>query len=261
VRAFHLSLIALLTLDLVGCSDCESDATTEQPPESETGGAETGESAERPEGPQSDTPIAEQMAEHFTKVLDARAAIIRGDLDAAKVAGQALADEEPTANIPDNWAPHVTALRETARTLAGAQDLDAAALAVGKLGVACGSCHAAVGATIELADAPAPTGDDVATHMLRHQWGADRLWEGLTGPADDRWSGGAGALVEAPLHPSAIAANQTVPPEIAAIGEQVHTLGRNAQQAENADQRAQFYGELLVTCAACHTKLEGAPGH
>ncbi|MBZ0120432.1 MAG: hypothetical protein K8H88_25800, partial [Sandaracinaceae bacterium] len=91
------------------------------------------------------------------------------------------------------------------------------------------------------------------------QWALDRMWEGLMAPADDRFIAGAGALAEAPLHPSAIAPNQTVPENVRAISDRTHTLGSNASRATEPVQRAQLYGELLTTCNGCHSQLEGAP--
>lgn len=217
-------------------------------------------SAEDPGGPRSDTPLPEYMQEHFVRGVQIRDAIVRGDLDEAKATAQAMADDEPTAELPPNWGEHVTTLRNAAGDVAQAPDLEEAGLRLASLASACAGCHTAVGASIELDEVPAPTGDSTANHMLRHQWAIDRMWEGLATPADDRWTGGAGALVEAPLHPSSLADDRTVPADIATLAERVHSIGSNASGTQEVEQRSQLYGELLSTCHGCHSQLEGTPG-
>lgn len=213
------------------------------------------------DGPRSDTPLPEQMEAHFVEATSARDAIIRGDADAARTAFAALAEIRPTASYPPTWTPQLAPFRAAAARASHASDLDALALEMGRLANTCADCHRAVGAELQLDESTTPpSGADTATHMQRHQWAAARMWEGLMAPADDRYTSGAGELVEAPLEPSSIAENQTVPAEIAALAERVHELGRNASAASDSNQRAQLYGELLVTCASCHQQVPGAPG-
>ena len=200
------------------------------------------------------------MQEHFTEATEIRDALVRGDLGAAKGAAQRMAARAPTASFPPNWSPYVTNIRSAASRVDEAPELDQAGLRAGDIAHVCADCHTNVGANVELEAVPPPEGDDAATHMLRHQWALDRMWEGLMAPADDRWTAGAGALVEAPLHPHAIAENQTGPDDLRALAERVHSLGTNASQTTDPQERAQLYGELLSTCHTCHSQVEGAPG-
>lgn len=236
---------ALVLVAMLGCGG----ERTEEP-----GGAPGKPTTESPvaPAPQSDTPTAELMAHHFDQGASARDAVVRGDLDAARAAAAELAQLEPTADMPRIWAPHLETMRAAARSVAEASDLDTAALEMGDLAASCGSCHAQVGAEVTMRMGALPEGEDTASHMLQHQWAADRLWEGLVIPDVGRFTVGAGALVDAPMHPSSLLPDQTVAPEIEALSRRVHELGRNASLASDDASRARLYGELLRTCADCH---------
>lgn len=253
-------IIVLLSSALVvgACGDEESSSAG---PAAPAPAVEPTPSSQPGDGPRSDTPLPEQMEAHFVEATSARDAIIRGDADAARAAFATLAEIPPTASYPPSWSPQLAPFRAAAARASHASDLDALALEMGRLTNTCADCHRAVGAELQLDESTTPpSAADPATHMQRHQWAAARMWEGLMAPADDRYTAGAGALVEAPLEPSNIAENQTVPAEVAALAERVHMLGRNASAASDPTQRAQFYGELLATCASCHQQVPGAPG-
>lgn len=240
-----LASFAVLAALAVGCDDPE-----------ETSEAAATETAETAPGPQSDVPLTEQMHENYVRTVVARDALITGELDQAKAEGRSIAGVEPSADLPPPWRPFATRMRDRARALGGAPNLDVASLEVGKLGAVCGDCHAQLNIDVTFEAPPLPEGDDTATHMLRHQWAADRLWEGLVAPDDGQFTGGASALVEAPLHPSALAPNMSVPEEIAELAVHVHELGDGATRATEPADQAQFYGELLATCESCHVQLD-----
>lgn len=93
--------------------------------------------------------------------------------------------------------------------------------------------------------------------MQRHQWAADRLWEGLIGPSDAAWSRGIRMLAEAPLHgtePSWDTASDGDE-----LARRVHELGSEAASALLPHARATVYGEMLGLCADCHTRTGGGP--
>ncbi|HJL17338.1 MAG TPA: hypothetical protein RMH99_16845 [Sandaracinaceae bacterium LLY-WYZ-13_1] len=260
------ALITAIAVIAIGCDEgTDASEGAEAPAEGasdETAEAEPAEeeAAEDPGGPQSDTPLPEYMQEHFAEGTQIRDALTRGDLEEAQSTARTFSEREPTASFPPSWSTYVTNIRDAAGEVAEAEDLDQAALRFGAMANVCADCHGSVGASIELEAVPAPEGEDTATHMQRHQWALDRMWEGLVIPADDRWSAGAGALAEAPLHPHALAEDQTVPEDLAQLATRVHSLGTNASQTADAEQRAQLYGELSSTCHGCHTQVEGAPG-
>ena len=97
--------------------------------------------------------------------------------------------------------------------------------------------------------ATAPSDDGTPrTRMARHQWAVDRLWEGMVGASDHHWRLGLNVLATTPLPFSPL----TDAPALAA---QLQSYAQHAiatQTTESLEERAREYGEMLVTCAACH---------
>ena len=100
-----------------------------------------------------------------------------------------------------------------------------------------------------------PVGPRLSTHMLRHVWAADRLWEGLFAADPRHWSRGAQVLMEDPL-PFFARLRET--PEVGRHAERVHELGAEALATDDRVERARIYGELIATCADCHRAM-GVP--
>jgi hypothetical protein len=185
-----------------------------------------------------------------------KAAIIAGKVDGLREPGRWLADHPATTEIPDAWKPHLDGFREVTQAAASAEDIDAAAGSFVAVGNACAACHSAVGGPkFELGEPPGEQ-SGTAGHMARHQWAADRLWEGLITPSEELWIAGAEALADAPLHPTQLAENQTVPPEIEKLAKQVHEIGAKARDVKSSGIQGMYYGQLLATCAACHQQLD-----
>lgn len=207
---------------------------------------------------EANSPTAEQMAHHFDHATRARDALVRGDLDGARGAARELTRIE-ISEVPAGWSPHLVPFEQAARRVADASDLDVAALAFGEVARACGSCHRALEAHVSMTDVPPPLGDDLRSHMQKHLWATDRIWEGLIVPSNTRFVAGCGALADAPLDPATLMPNRTASPEVTELAHRVHELGRNCSRATEGAVQAQIYGELLRTCADCHRRV-GAGG-
>ena len=95
-------------------------------------------------------------------------------------------------------------------------------------------------------------------HMLRHQWAAEQMWDGLIGPSEARWNDGVTELAEAPLGQDEIFANATATPAIGKLATDVHALAAEGRKATTWDDRAAVYGRLLASCAACHAAIPRA---
>jgi mono/diheme cytochrome c family protein len=91
--------------------------------------------------------------------------------------------------------------------------------------------------------------------MARHQWAADRMWEGLMAPSTKHWVQGADAMADAHLTADAVAPKT---PEVDQIAHAVHFQANKARLLDEA-QRGRAYSEFLVTCAACHEKIGVRP--
>ena len=179
--------------------------------------------------------------------------LIRGRLDEARYFAQAMATEPDVPGMAP-WAAPIARVRERAAAIATAPDLAEACRREARLADACASCHRDAGAQAEFQpphDVP-PDLPTVVARMARHRWAADRLREGMIGEADDAWRAGLDILAAAPIAP------------LASLGADRKELARRLQQladqARHADgppaDRVRVYGEILVTCAACHG---GAP--
>ena len=149
-------------------------------------------------------------------------------------------------------------MRRAARELTSARDLPSAGVLAAQLGRACSRCHEAQTAVVTFAWEPAP--DDapaLVTQMKRHQWAAARLWEGLVGPSDELWRQGATALSTMRLDTVA-ASGGTSRGDVPALAARVRELAIRATTLTEQDGRASLYGELLSTCAGCHTLVRPA---
>lgn len=186
-------------------------------------------------------PTAPHMQEVLDRAVAAREAVVAGDVRDARLQLAWLADNAITSAPPPPAMAHLAeAVREAAATGANGAGLREVGIATASLARACGDCHDAV------VDGPLfpaenlPPGEQIETHMLRHRWAVDRMWEGLVSPDDHRWRSGAYAFLEEPLVPEIVALTQ------------VHTLGRAGLDASSREERAVLYGEILSSCAMCH---------
>ena len=118
------------------------------------------------------------MKRHFEKSTEMKAALIRGDLEEFKKASVWLAEHEISADLPVSWKQHVEGMKDSAHAGRDAADLDRAGLALGSMGRACATCHEQLGSPKVAVSAPPAEGSGAQPHMLRHQWAADRMWEG-----------------------------------------------------------------------------------
>lgn len=205
--------------------------------------------------PSTPTPTA-LMKEHFSKVNEMKAAVVRGDLAAFREAAELLATRQLSGEVAEEWKVHLQAMQNAAGMGRDAADIAVASTALGDTGRACAKCHQALGKgrpVVEVGSPPAE-GSGAALHMVRHQWAVDRMWEGLMGPSEDAWVKGSEVLGDAPLHQEAIAKGKTVIDRVGALAKETHALANRARTAP-VDERGKMYGALLGTCTKCHTEL------
>lgn len=206
------------------------------------------------------TPPQRLMHGHYRRASEAREALIRGDVEAARVEMQWLATHHEGDALPENLQPRLTAMQTDAAAFAEATTLTEAGQALSRTLVRCGECHQASGGGFHVALPPIPEGDTVVAHMQRHRWSAERMWEGLVTADVEQFNAGTEALREVPLHEHALPASEEQPPErVSALATHVHELGAEARDAADWPARANLYGRYLATCAACHRLLETGP--
>jgi cytochrome c553 len=154
-------------------------------------------------------------------------------------------------------------MRSYARQVIEAQDLASAAESVSNMAKTCSNCHLVNDIFLEFGydNRPRAYLDDVVTHMQRHQWAVDRLWEGLIGPSDDAWNRGTDMLIDAPLRPSDVTEATAHNGELGKIVRRIHALGGIGTVTKSPDARSALYAEILGLCASCHTLLDRGPAY
>ncbi|MCB9674361.1 MAG: hypothetical protein H6737_04545 [Alphaproteobacteria bacterium] len=199
-------------------------------------------------------PVHAQMQEHLAAAEAARDAVIAGDLATAQKKMAWIADNEP--KLSGGAVAQFDTLQERARQGAESTTLMGAARGVAEVAGRCGACHAAMNTGPLFGAVAIPEGSDPKTHMQRHQWAADRLWEGLAAPDRGNWTAGALMLLEEPMHRPG---DPGVDPGVAAVALRVHQFGSDTLNALTVAERVQLYGDFLATCAACHQATGGGP--
>jgi cytochrome c553 len=201
-----------------------------------------------PAQPSVDT--AARMAGHFGKVRELEAAVIRGDLEAAKAAAQWIAEHQEAAGFPAGTESYATATRNAARAVAASASLGNAGVAAAFAVAACGECHAAAKVTPKMPEVSAPPAlPGTAALMLAHQYAVDLMYRGLVGPSEPLWKQGAEALKGSALRDKDLAKASK---EIVASETRVREIAGRAAQAADTGSRIAIYGELIGGCATCH---------
>lgn len=192
------------------------------------------------------------MYAHYEQVGEIRSAVVAGDIDATRGPARWLASHKGDQFQADA-EPALEKMRAEGRVILAQHEVTDIARSVGRMGAACGTCHQVThgGPRVTVGNPPSAS-TAPAEHMSRHAWAMDRLWDGLVGPSDGAWTAGAAALSGASLD----FGTGPVPPQADQLAEKVHELGRAARDARDETARAEVYGQLLQTCALCHSVLE-----
>ena len=240
-----LPCLALLAL---ACDGPVADVTATNPPTMPPPQVSPPPDAAPPDGG-----LESAMTDHFGAIREIQVGVVRGLLDHVKERGVWLAGHLQAPGYEDRTV-ELAVLHAEATTLAAANDLARAARQAARLGGACGSCHVASRAAVELVhdELPRPT-TTLAARMRRHGWASDRMWEGLVAPSKDLWRLGAQTLVDAPLIEDPRLDVMPRAAEVKALALRVRRLARAAVAGRDAARRVEIYGELLATCSSCHT--------
>lgn len=190
----------------------------------------------------------EDMWVHFGDVATIQLAMARGELDRARRAAERVEESRDIPGVPEGWDEDVEQLRRYAEAIRSARSFSVAAEAAAYMVASCGDCHVSHDVGPIFGDVPAPPEVGEVDHMVEHVWAADRLWEGLMIPSDQRWMAGARVLADHAV-PMDLLIQGTSP-----LGVQLKALGLEALGDGTLDQRAGRYARILNTCADCHTR-------
>jgi hypothetical protein len=199
------------------------------------------------------------MRRHFDDLRGVERLLIAGKLDDAKALAFLLTQPAKDPGMA-RWEVAGQRVTDAATALVNAPGLDEALRRETRLAAACAACHLAIQRTPKFPAPPAapPDTGTTAARMARHAWAVDRVWEGMIAPDDTPWRNGLAVLAQAPLPYAAT----TDAPALAASLQRQARRELDMEEPITMDHRAAAYGEMLVTCAACHTTLRAkAAGH
>lgn len=192
------------------------------------------------------------MQRHFDDLRALERQLVAGKLDDARALAYLLARPSQDPGFAP-WEAESKRMVDAALALAAAPNLAAACRREPRVSEACANCH--LHTQLPVFGAPPPLLLNLPTRearMARHQWAIDRLWEAMVGPSDGPWRAGLEVLAETPLPFTPL----TGAPKLARhLQELARTQLAALAQGTTLANRAVAYGELLVTCAACHSAL------
>lgn len=194
------------------------------------------------------------MADHYADLRLMERALVAGDLSAVRTYATALALDRSDPELA-GWATSLERMREAAGALAAAADLATASRREAALAARCGACHLESGAQLPFADdGPLPDDGTTPARMQRHQWAADRLWQALIAPSTTAWRDGLAVLADTPLPDSELGVDATrdTARRMGQLARRLQAAAVDADAITELERRAEAYGEVLATCAACH---------
>lgn len=200
--------------------------------------------------------LSGHMQDHFDLVLAARNAVIRGDLEGARSALESLAEHPTAEGLPEGWEPYVAELRTRAGE-ATVGNAEQAGRAVAIVAAQCGVCHAANGATLPVDLSPPPPEGGTKGHMARHVWAVGRMWDSIVAPNPAAWEWAARVLDEDGnlTEVDRGAGVEPLSDETRVYAERVHKLADAGMRSTSSSARAELYGQVVASCAECHTRL------
>ena len=136
----HMFWISAIALCLAACSKQEPPVETEEPEVA----AEAVE-APAPEASEMDPEFIEHMHAHAAFLDDLMFALADEDLPGAITPAYWLSRHETVSDIPGEWQQYVVGMREAARAVEMAPDLETARAHAEEITAQCQGCHAAAG--------------------------------------------------------------------------------------------------------------------
>jgi len=191
------------------------------------------------------------MRNHYFEIGEIHDAIIRGDLPAIQMPARHLADS-PATSMPAALASFATAMKSSARRVADAKTLDAAAKATTDLLAQCSGCHLTAGIRPAAPSRSTPDVGGMVGHMLEHQRATDALLLGLLLPSPSEWEIGASLLDTGQLKPSELPRDSKMSAQAKKADERVHSLATDAVRATTPARRQEVYVGVITACAECH---------
>jgi mono/diheme cytochrome c family protein len=150
----HTLLVLGITFAIAGCAEKEPATPEEviEEPAAEVAEAVPAAEAEAALAQAEDwrnSAFMEHMHAHADFLDDLNYALDDGDLEMAMPPAYWLSRHDTVSGLPEELQPYLVNLREAARAVEAAEDVDAARAAAQKIAKQCQACHAAAGVSVE----------------------------------------------------------------------------------------------------------------
>lgn len=202
--------------------------------------------------PASDKVIQAHMASNFAEGTAVRDAVVAGRLDDARDAMKALAGRTDTTLLGRQGEAFLQNLKSAAAAGSASQSAVDLGTSVGKLGAACGACHASF--EVPLSPITAQPPDGWAGHGKTGAWMVSAMWTGMLANADSAWTTGTSVLATAPTDLAGYGVRGATTTEATAAIETFKTLAATAPLAADRDSRAAAVGQIVGACGRCHVE-------
>lgn len=190
------------------------------------------------------------MREHVEDLRAIERHLLHGDLELARLHAYMLT--RPTPDL-DASSSDARELVRAASAVASAPTVEDAIRAEAHVITACATCHQSHALpTPKLPPRAPPDRPTLEAQMARHQWAADRLWEGIVLPSDVHFK--MGLYVLANTNVIALATDR--PALARRLRDQA--AAAYARPPRDLAARATTYGDVMMTCWSCHA-ARGAP--
>jgi hypothetical protein len=202
-------------------------------------------------------PVEEEMHAHLEAADRMRGAAVFGRGAEIRRAAQELASRGVVVGVPAGARRHIYDFRQRARELAETENLDEAVRTTPLLAWECGRCHVASRATpvTSLPSGSVPGGEGTERHAERLAWAVERLWDGVQGPSVVAWDLGIQALDDSASVAEGIQEGVRPVARPGEAADRLRALAWQGGQTGAAREQARLLGEIVLTCARCHTAL------
>ncbi len=205
---------------------------------------------------QEETEVA--MVDHSQDALAMRQALVKGQREEAMAALDRLRARLPLKVLSPKGHLAQKEFITAVNLAATSPDLPSLAQSYGAMLQACGECHRSTGVRVEVA-LPAPAAPDSPTvaRMAVHGQASQAMVMALVAADEPAFVQAAAILREASLVPDGLDPSGTLPPMAIETGVRLGDLAAQAGSAEG--RHGELMGEILSTCASCHS-LAGRGG-
>jgi hypothetical protein len=196
--------------------------------------------------------LQRSMRRSYDEARALEIALLFGRLEEVRTHALALAGLAPNAHLRGGA---LRTLRARAEQIAAAPGAETTLPSFAELAVGCGSCHAEMRRTIRPRESAREPVDDgtLPARMARHQWAAERLFDGLIGPSEASWRTGLELLAQAPLPLDAVSEDPGVQARGARFAARLSEMAfETASAPADPSGRTYRYVRVLEACVGCH---------